>query len=104
MLAAFSSFSLLALNSAAPADSVPEMTLISDSLPTNGSAMVLKTCAVNDSFRSQWRTCTEPVLGLTPWNEWPSGEGMYIASACSSGATPMPVVAETGATGTTEPS
>lgn len=43
MPAAFSGLSAFALNSGVAGVSTPEITLISDSLPTNGSAIVLNT-------------------------------------------------------------
>ena len=42
------------------------MTLMSDSLPTNGSAIVLNTCAVKLSLMSAWRMCIVLVFGLMP--------------------------------------
>lgn len=66
MPAAFSGLSAFALNSGVAGVSTPEITLISDSLPTNGSAIVLNTCAVKLSLMSAWRMCMDLVFGLMP--------------------------------------
>ena len=72
----FSVFSALTLYSWVSAVSTPEMTFISDSLPTNGSAMVLNTRAEKGWSSAQTRSTGSPLLGSTPSSTWPAGDGI----------------------------
>ena len=77
--------------------SVPDSTFMNDSRPTNGSAVVLNTCASSGPSGSVTTLPSSSVCSR------PSGEGSSCTMRSSSCFTPTLPVALTGSTGTTSP-